>query len=64
MMEAMVKSLCTELQDVRRKGEEALEAKVSLPHAISPPPHAPCQSFPYPQVASREKGLVKQLQVQ
>ena len=24
-------SLCTELQDARRKGEEALEAKVSLP---------------------------------
>ena len=26
-------SLCTELQDARRKTEEALEAKVSLPHA-------------------------------
>ena len=30
-------SLCTELQDARRKGEEAMQAKVS-------PPHAPCQS--------------------
>ena len=30
-------SLCTELQDARRKGEEAMQAKVS-------PPHAQCQS--------------------